>query len=163
RKPEEEKGVGLLRVFVSSWVHSIRRSAVLALLAVCLSAAVAAQNRAFALDPAVLGKPAIDAWPTYHVGYSGRRYRTLKKITRDHYFVSLDAATGRERWHREIASMKREYFSTTAPVIIGRHVIVGVGGDAIDIPGFLESRDPENGQVVWRWNSAPTPGDPDAK
>src|SRR2546426_10469157 len=32
------------------------------------------------LDPALLGKPPIDAWPTYHGDYSGRRYSTLKQI-----------------------------------------------------------------------------------
>ncbi len=51
--------------------------------------------------------------------------------------------------------MKREYFSTTAPMIIGRHVIIGVGGDVLDIPGYLESRDPENGNLIWRWNTTP--------
>src|SRR5262245_19223676 len=32
------------------------------------------------LDPALLGKPPVDAWPTYHGDYSGRRYSTLKQI-----------------------------------------------------------------------------------
>src|SRR5207247_1187786 len=33
------------------------------------------------LDPALLGKPPIDAWPTYNGDYSGRRFSTLKQIT----------------------------------------------------------------------------------
>src|SRR5215831_21223646 len=32
------------------------------------------------LDPALLTKPATDAWPTYHGDYSGRHYSTLKQI-----------------------------------------------------------------------------------
>ena len=32
------------------------------------------------LDPALLGKPPVDAWPTYHGDYSGRRYSTLNQI-----------------------------------------------------------------------------------
>ena len=190
-------------------------------------------GQAPALDPASLGKPPVDSWPTYHGDYSGRRYSTLKQITRDNvknltlawvyrlntsranaivggagpddappgnptikstpllvngtlylsapdhvwavdartgrevwhhywktrggnhignrgvgmygnwlyfltpdnYFVSLDAATGKERWRHEIANMKREYFSTNAPIIVGKHVIIGVGGDALDVPG----------------------------
>ena len=79
-------------------------------------------------------------------------------LTPDNYFVSLDAATGKERWHHEIANMKREYFSTSAPIVIGRHVIIGVGGDALDVPGYLESRDPESGNLVWRWNTTPRAG-----
>ena len=42
--------------------------------------------------------------------------------TPDNYFVSLDAATGKERWHHEIANVKREYFSTNAPMIVGKQV-----------------------------------------
>ena len=80
-------------------------------------------------------------------------------LTPDNYFISLDVATGKERWHHEIANMKREYFSTNAPMIIGKQVIIGVGGDALDIPGYLESRDPESGNLVWRWNSTPRPGE----
>ena len=103
------------------------------------------------------------AWKTRGGDHIGNRgvgiFNTwLYFLTPDNYFVSLDVATGRERWHHEIASMKREYFSTTAPITIGRQVIVGVGGDALDIPGFLESRDPENGEVIWQWNTTPRPG-----
>src|SRR5262245_5352617 len=227
-----------------------------------LAIAAASQAVPPLLDPSLMTKPPIDAWPTYHGDYSGRRYSTLKQITTgnvknltlawvyrlntsragaivggegpdtapaglaaptikstplmlhgvlyfsapdhvwaidartgrenwrfawktrggdhignrgvglfgdwlyfltpDNYFVSLDARTGRERWHREIANMKREYFSSNAPIVIGRNVIVGVGGDALDIPGYLESRDPENGEMVWRWNTTPRPGDPGA-
>jgi acido-empty-quinoprotein group A len=75
--------------------------------------------------------------------------------TPDNYLVSLDARTGKERWHIEIADVKQEYFSTPAPVIIGNHVIVGTGGDSLDVPGFLEARDPETGSLQWRWWSEP--------
>ena len=180
------------------------------------------------LDPALLTRPATDAWPTYHGDYSGRRFSTLDQInaanvkglslawvhranlspngaivggegpekapagsswaggvdikstpllvngvlyftapdhvwaidartgrqiwhyfwrtrggihignrgvgmygnylyflTPDNYFVSLDATTGKERWHKEIANVKREYFSTSAPIVVRNHVIIG--------------------------------------
>jgi alcohol dehydrogenase (cytochrome c) len=81
--------------------------------------------------------------------------------TPDDYLVSLDARTGKERWHIEIADVKQEYFSTPAPTIIGNHVMVGVGGDSLDVPGFLEARDPETGSVQWKWWSEPLKkGDP---
>ena len=32
------------------------------------------------LDPALLSKPATDAWPTYNGDYSGRRFSTLTQI-----------------------------------------------------------------------------------
>ena len=54
--------------------------------------------------------------------------------TPDNYLVSLDAKTGKERWHKEIADVKQEYFSTPAPIVVGNHVIVGTGGDSLDVP-----------------------------
>jgi alcohol dehydrogenase (cytochrome c) len=94
------------------------------------------------------------------VGMHGDR---LYFLTPDNYFVSLEAATGKERWHKEIASVKREYFSTAAPVIVRDHVILGVGGDSLDVPGYLESRDPETGEVQWRWYTTPRAGQPGAE
>src|SRR5947209_5284438 len=63
--------------------------------------------------------------------------------TPDDYLVSLDARTGKERWHIQIADVKQEYFSTVAPIIVGDHVMVGTGGDSLDVPGFLEAVDPD--------------------
>jgi alcohol dehydrogenase (cytochrome c) len=45
-------------------------------------------------------------------------------------------------------------------MVVGDHVIVGVGGDAIDVPGYLEARDPTTGELQWRWNSEPAKGEP---
>jgi len=108
------------------------------------------------------------AWKTRggdHIGNRGVGIldRWLYFLTPDNYFVSLDVATGKERWHHEVASMKREYFSTNAPMIIGKQVIIGVGGDALDVPGYLESRDPESGNLVWRWNTTPRAGETGAE
>jgi alcohol dehydrogenase (cytochrome c) len=81
--------------------------------------------------------------------------------TPDDYLVSLDARTGKERWHVEIADVKQEYFSTPAPIVVGNHVLVGTGGDSLDVPGFLESHDPETGAIQWKWWSEPLKkGDP---
>ena len=83
--------------------------------------------------------------------------------TPDNYLVCLNASDGKERWNVEIADVKQEYFSTPAPVVIRNHVIVGVGGDSLDVPGFLESRDPETGKVQWHWNTTPRKGEPGAE
>jgi alcohol dehydrogenase (cytochrome c) len=80
--------------------------------------------------------------------------------TPDNYLVSLDARTGEERWHVEIADFDQQYFSTVAPVIIDNHVIVGTGND-LDGPGFLQSYDPETGKLQWKLYTVPmNPGDP---
>jgi alcohol dehydrogenase (cytochrome c) len=80
--------------------------------------------------------------------------------TPDNYLVSLDARTGKERWHKEIASFAQQYFSTAAPVVIGNHVLVGTGND-LDAPGFLQSFDPETGALQWKYYAVPmNQGDP---
>ncbi len=80
--------------------------------------------------------------------------------TPDNYLICLNAKNGRERWRKQIADVKLEYFSTMAPLVIGNHIICGVGGDSLDNPGYLEARDPETGDVQWRWNTEPKPGEP---
>jgi alcohol dehydrogenase (cytochrome c) len=74
--------------------------------------------------------------------------------TPDDYLVSLDAKTGKERWHKVIADLDQGYFSTPAPIVVGNHVLVGTGDD-IDSPGFLQSFDPETGELQWKHYTVP--------
>jgi acido-empty-quinoprotein group A len=78
----------------------------------------------------------------------------------DSQLVSLDASTGRERWKVQIADPKLDYTSTVAPVVVGNHILVGIGGDHLDNPGFLQSRDPETGALQWKWWTTPRKGEP---
>jgi acido-empty-quinoprotein group A len=97
-----------------------------------------------------------------HIGHRGlAMYKNwLYFTTPDAKLVCLDAKDGSVRWIVELADSKLEYFSTMAPLVIRDHVIVGVSGDVTDIPGFLESLDPETGKIQWRWNTEPEPGQP---
>jgi alcohol dehydrogenase (cytochrome c) len=97
-----------------------------------------------------------------HIGNRGAAmwHNYLFFVTPDDYFVSIDARTGTERWHKEIASFAQQYFLTSAPVSVGNHVIVGTGND-LDSPGFLQSFDPESGDLQWTFYTVPmNPGDP---
>lgn len=78
----------------------------------------------------------------------------------DNWVICLDSATGKERWRKEIAEARKQYFSTSAPVVAGNHVLVGVGGDAMDIRGFLVSLDPETGEEQWKFYVTPGAGEP---
>ena len=81
-------------------------------------------------------------------------------VTPDDYLISLDARTGEERWHKEIASFNQQYFLTSAPTVIGNHIVVGTGND-LDSPGFLQSFEPEHGELQWKFYVVPmNPGDP---
>lgn len=80
--------------------------------------------------------------------------------TPDNYLICLDAKTGKEKWHKEIASFAEQYFSTMAPIVIGNHLLIGTGDD-LDEPGYLQSMDPDTGEVQWRFYTVPMKaGDP---
>jgi alcohol dehydrogenase (cytochrome c) len=80
--------------------------------------------------------------------------------TPDNYLICLDAKTGKEIWHKEIASFNLQYFSTMAPIVVGDHLIVGTGDD-LDEPGYVQAMDPETGDLQWRFYTVPMKkGDP---
>ena len=81
----------------------------------------------------------------------------------DGWLISLNAKNGTERWKVQVADVKLQYFTTMAPLVIHNHVMIGVGGDAMDMPGYLEARDPETGALQWRWNTEPRAGEPGAE
>ena len=199
------------------------------------SAALLAQG---GLNPAKLGAPPTDTWPTYNGDYSGRRYSPLSKINQSNinsliagvglprqrharrrqrlqrrphlhrprcrstacstspcpttsgpwtrapgarsgttcgrrtaastsaiaasrvygnwlYFetpdcnlVSLNLKDGKERWHKPICDLDQYYFGSIAPLVVKNHVITGVSGDDLDVPGYIESHDPETGDAA---------------
>jgi len=97
-----------------------------------------------------------------HIGNRGLGmwHKTLFMETPDDYLVALDSTTGKELWHKEIANLVDGYFSTPAPVVVGNHVLVGTGDD-LDAPGFVQSFDPETGDLQWKFYTVPMKkGDP---
>jgi alcohol dehydrogenase (cytochrome c) len=97
-----------------------------------------------------------------HIGNRGLGmwHNRLYMETPDDLLVCFDAKTGKEIWHKPIADFDLQYFSTTAPIVVGNHILVGTGND-LDEPGFLQSFDPETGDLQWRHYVVPmNPGDP---
>jgi alcohol dehydrogenase (cytochrome c) len=97
-----------------------------------------------------------------HVGHRGAAlwHNYLYFETPDNYLVSLEAATGKERWNVEIADFDEQYFSTPAPIVVDNHLLVGTGND-LDMPGFLQSFNAETGAREWKFYTVPmNPGDP---
>ena len=91
-----------------------------------------------------------------HIGNRGLAmwHNQLYLETPDDYLICLDAATGKEKWHKEIANFNQQYFSTMAPVVIGNHILIGTGND-LDEPGYVQARDPETGAVQWTFYTVP--------
>jgi len=107
-------------------------------------------------------------WPSrggWHIANRGVAVfgRTVYVETPDCNLVALDVRDGREKWRTEICDLERFYYASTAPLIVGNHVIVGVSGDDLDIPGYLQAHDPESGALQWRWYTYPEPGTPEAR
>lgn len=108
------------------------------------------------------------AWKSkggWHIGNRGAGVygNWLYFETPDCNLVSLDLKDGHERWHKEICDLDQFYYASVAPVIVKNHVITGVSGDDLDIPGYIESHDPVTGDLQWRWYAHPEPGTPEAK
>jgi alcohol dehydrogenase (cytochrome c) len=101
----------------------------------------------------------------WHIGNRGAAVlgNALYFETPDCNLVSLNLKDGTERWHTEICDLEQFYYASVAPIIVKNHVITGVSGDDLDIPGYIESHDPETGALQWRWYAHPQPGDPEAK
>jgi alcohol dehydrogenase (cytochrome c) len=81
--------------------------------------------------------------------------------TPDCHLVSLNMKDGSERWRKKICDLDQFYYGSVAPVIIKNHVIAGVSGDDLDIPGYIQSHDPETGEMQWKTFMVPQKkGDP---
>jgi alcohol dehydrogenase (cytochrome c) len=80
--------------------------------------------------------------------------------TPDCQLVSLNLKDGKERWSKPICDLDQMYYTSVAPIIVKNHVLVGVSGDDLDIPGYFEARDPETGDLQWHWSVVPKKGEP---
>ena len=108
------------------------------------------------------------AWPSrggIHIGNRGVAVngKWLYFETPDCNLVSLNMKDGKERWHKQICDPDQLYFASAAPLVVGNHVIAGVSGDDLDVPGYIQSHDPETGAMQWRWYAYPEVGSPEAK
>lgn len=78
----------------------------------------------------------------------------------DDHLLSLNAKDGTVRWSIPVADLKKGYWTTMAPLVVGNHVIVGVSGDLDNLRGYLRSVDPETGKTQWEWDVTPPAGTP---
>ena len=86
---------------------------------------------------------------------------SLYFVTPDCNLVALDIASGKERWFKEYCSTEMVYYGSVAPVVVKDQLIVGVSGDDLDMPAYLDARNPKDGELIWRWYVTPQKaGDP---
>jgi len=88
-----------------------------------------------------------------HIGNRGMAALgdTLYFETPDCHLVALSMKDGTQRWAKPICDLDLFYYGSVAPVVIKNHVIAGVSGDDLDIPGYVQAHDPVTGEQQWRW------------
>jgi alcohol dehydrogenase (cytochrome c) len=98
-----------------------------------------------------------------HIGNRGLAayHNWLYYETPDCHLVALNMKDGKERWRKQICDLDKFYFASMSPLVIRNHVVTGVSGDDLDAPGYIESHDPETGELQWRTYTVPMKaGDP---
>ena len=83
-----------------------------------------------------------------HIGNRGAAVlgESLFFETPDCHLVSLNIKDGSERWRKQICDLDQFYYGSVAPVVVKNHVIAGVSGDDLDVPGYVQAHDPEHGR-----------------
>ncbi len=100
------------------------------------------------------------AWATkggIHIGNRGVAVLgdALFYETPDCMLVSLNIKDGSERWHKQICDLEQFYYGSVAPMVVRNHIIAGVSGDDLDVPGYVQAHDPATGEMQWRWYAVP--------
>ncbi len=85
--------------------------------------------------------------------YGGRVYMA----TLDAQLVALDTADGHPAWTVQVADNKKGYSITMAPVVADGKVFIGVSGAEYGIRGRVTAFDANDGALVWRWYTIPSP------
>ena len=127
---------------------------------------VTAPDHVWALDARTGRERWHHAWQSkggIHIGNRGVGILgdTLYYQTPDCNLVALNVKDGIERWHKQVCDLDQFYYGSVAPVIVKNHVIAGVSGDDLDVPGYVQAHDPVTGEMQWRWWVVPQKkGDP---
>jgi alcohol dehydrogenase (cytochrome c) len=84
----------------------------------------------------------------------------LFMVTDNAHLIALKRNTGEIVWETEMADWRQNYNSSSAPLIADGLVISGTAGGEQGARGFVAAWDPETGKEVWRFWTAPKPGEP---
>src|SRR5579884_3606697 len=76
------------------------------------------------------------------------------------HLFALHRLTGQLIWDVEMADSRRNYGSTSAPLVVDDLVIAGVSGGDEGVRGFLDAYKASTGEHVWRFWTIPAAGEP---
>lgn len=101
----------------------------------------------------------LEIWPPNR-GVAIKEGRVVRGTT-DGFLFALDMETGKELWVKKIVdSAKNEGSFNMAPVIFENLVLMGLGISEQGVPGWVSAFNLEDGELVWRFNTIPKPGEP---
>jgi alcohol dehydrogenase (cytochrome c) len=84
----------------------------------------------------------------------------LFMVTDDARLLALNRFTGELVWETRMADPSQNYGATSAPLVVGKLVIVGPSGGDEGIRGFVAAYETETGKEAWRFWTVPKPGEP---
>ncbi len=84
-------------------------------------------------------------------------------ITDNAHLMAFDRKTGAKVWSVELGSIRDSVMASSAPLIVGGLIMVGVGGGEEGIRGFIDAYKISNGEHAWRFYTIPKRGDKEAK
>jgi len=91
------------------------------------------------------------------VVFDGKVYHALG----DGRVVALDARTGKEVWSTQVTKIDLGEGFSSGPIFAGGKIIVGPSGaDIGGVNGRIVALDPQNGRILWTFNTIPQPGEP---
>lgn len=130
---------------------------------------VGMQNNVYAMDAAT-GRRLwnyIYHWPDHEIlGNKGSRGLAFGEGfvymgTQDDHMVALDAKTGREVWNVVVDdNLKCKCSITSPPLYVKGKVITGMAGGSGGGRGHIQAVDAKTGNLVWRFDTVPAPGEP---
>jgi alcohol dehydrogenase (cytochrome c) len=80
--------------------------------------------------------------------------------TLDARLIALDRKTGKVMWNSPITNYRDGYSSTSAPLVVGDLVYIGVGGGEFGALGLVTAFDVKTGKQVWQIRTVPQAGEP---
>ncbi len=82
--------------------------------------------------------------------------------TIDNHVVALDGRTGAVAWDRTLAPPGLGYAMTSAPLVVGGKLVVGISGGEYGARGFITALDARTGADQWKTYTVPAAGEPGA-
>ena len=84
-------------------------------------------------------------------------------VTDHAHLIAINRATGELVWDVKMADHRQNYGATSAPLVVKNMVISGTSGGDEGVRGFVAAFSADTGKEVWRFWTAPLPGEPLAK